>query len=123
MRGSRHGPGWDGKRPVWVQSHLPTSNQGLRADSLRSFESRHEVAARVYKTVHGSIAAQICGRFYPSHIWYALITLSHNLNSKTMTDTFDPNFCFPVKDLENDWVKLVPFNVRFTSLSHCVTVY
>lgn len=29
-----------------------------------------------------------------------------------MTDTFDPNFCFPVKILENDWVKLTPFNVR-----------
>jgi len=27
-----------------------------------------------------------------------------------MTETFDPNFCFPVKDLENDWVKLTPFN-------------
>jgi len=34
-----------------------------------------------------------------------------------MADTFDPNFCFPVKDLENDWVKLTPFNVRVTNPS------
>lgn len=27
-----------------------------------------------------------------------------------MTNTFDPNFCFPTGDLENDWVKLTPFN-------------
>lgn len=34
-----------------------------------------------------------------------------------MTDTFDPNFCFPVKDLENDWVKLTPLNVRLVDPS------
>ena len=34
-----------------------------------------------------------------------------------MTDSFDPNFCFPVKDLENDWVKLTPFNVRLVGPS------
>lgn len=37
-----------------------------------------------------------------------------------MTDTFDPNFCFPVRDLENDWVKLTPFNVRPTDHRQCV---
>ena len=40
-----------------------------------------------------------------------------------MTDIFDPNFCFPVKDLENDWVKLVPFNVRLTSPSQSITAH
>lgn len=39
-----------------------------------------------------------------------------------MTDNFDPNFCFPVKDLENDWVKLIPFNVRLTTPSLCVII-
>jgi len=40
-----------------------------------------------------------------------------------MTDTFDPNFCFPVKDLENAWVKLTPFNVRLMNPSQCVAAY
>lgn len=41
-----------------------------------------------------------------------------------MTDAFDPNFCFPVKDLENDWVKLTPFNVRFPRIRvNAVTAY
>jgi hypothetical protein len=38
--------------------------------------------------------------------------MPHSINPKSTTDAFDPNFCFPVKDLENDWVKLTPFNVR-----------
>ena len=38
-----------------------------------------------------------------------------------MADTFDPNFCFPAKDLENDWVKLTPFNVRPTDHRQRVT--
>lgn len=39
-----------------------------------------------------------------------------------MTETFDPNFCFPVKDLENDWIKLTPFNVRPIDQRQCVTL-
>jgi len=61
--------------------------------------------ARVYKTYCNADAQQL----YSFHIQHS----GHIFNSlNSMADTFDPNFCFPVKELENDWMKLTPFNVR-----------
>jgi len=58
-----------------------------------------------------------------THVRSSSTTFVSHPTHSAMTDTFDPNFCFPVKDLENAWVKLAPFNVRLTDQSRCVTVY
>ena len=38
------------------------------------------------------------------------------------SEPYDINFCFPVKDLENEYVRVTPFVVRILSLNFSSSV-
>lgn len=64
---------------------------------------------RVHKTTHNA-DGQLFPR-YTSKNTPLELTIPPILGLEMFIDTFDLNFCYPVRELENDWVKLTPFNV------------